>query len=212
MIYFQEILRIDKSANMPIYLQLVNAIIHQIRNGRLRKGLKLPGSRSLADELAINRMTVVAAYDELQAQGWIDQKPRKGSFIRDELPVLMPKSIIETDTLLAAPVRIPFEINNNLIMVPHLNAPERGQHVIDDGFPDPRLAPIEELTRCIRGLSKIPSYKKYLLYSETKGNTQFREIFAHYLNDTRGLPVTPNNLLLTRGATMGIYLAARVIT
>jgi len=212
MIYFQEILKIDKSANMPIYLQLVNAIIHQIRNGRLRKGLKLPGSRSLADELAINRMTVVAAYDELQAQGWIDQKPRKGSFIRDELPVLMPKSIIETDTLLTAPDRIPFEINKNLIMVPHLKAPEGGQLVIDDGFPDPRLAPIEELTRCIRGLSKIPSYKKYLLYSETKGNTQFREIFAHYLNDTRGLPVTPNNLLLTRGATMGIYLAARVIT
>lgn len=210
--YFQDFIKIDKSDDVPVYLQVTNAIIHQIRSGRLRKGLKLPGSRRLAGLLAINRMTVVTAYNELQAQGWIDQQPRKGSFVRDELPVLKPKSIAGADGILTTPNGIPFAINKNLVVLPHLKTIESGQFVIDDGFPDPRLAPIEELTRCMRGLSKIPSYKKYLLYGETKGSVALREILANLLNDTRGLPITVNNLLLTRGATMGIYLAARVIT
>src|SRR5690606_36742137 len=183
MVNFQDILKINKSSNVPVYLQLTNELIHQIRCGRLRKGLKLPGSRILAEQLSVNRMTVVAAYDELQAQGWIDQKPRKGSFIRDELPVLMPKSILGSDTTLTTPDSIPFEINKNLIGIPHLKAIQTEPFIIDDGFPDPRLAPIEELTRCIRGLTKVPSYKKYLLYTETQGNTQFREVLAHHLND-----------------------------
>jgi len=212
MVNFQDILKINKSSNVPVYLQLTNELIHQIRCGRLRKGLKLPGTRILANQLSINRMTVVAAYDELQAQGWIDQKPRKGSFIRAELPVLMPQSILKTDSILITPESIPFEINNDIIQTPHLKTKGNEQLEINDGFPDPRLAPIEELTRCIRGLVKIPRYKKYLLYNETQGNPQFREILAHHLNDTRGLPVRPDNLLLTRGATMGIYLAARIIT
>jgi GntR family transcriptional regulator/MocR family aminotransferase len=209
---FQDLIKIDKSANTPLYLQVTNAIIHQIRSGRLRRGLKLPGSRELAGLLAINRMTVVAAYAELLVQGWIDQKPRKGSFIRNELPVLMPESIVEAGAVLTAATGIPFPINNNLLVFPHLKAVENERFVIDDGFPDPRFAPIEELTRSMRGLSKIPSYKKYLLYGDTKGTELLRKVLANFLNDTRGLPVSANNLLITRGGTMGIYLAARVIT
>ncbi|WP_461532289.1 MocR-like pyridoxine biosynthesis transcription factor PdxR [Sinomicrobium sp.] len=209
---FQDILNIDRSANVPIYLQLTNAVIRQIRSGRLRRGLKLPGSRSLAERLSVNRMTVVAAYDELQAQGWIEQKPRKGSFVSDELPELMPKSIGESDLVQKVSDSIPFEVDKNLIGVSHIKFASGRRLVIDDGFPDPRLAPVDELTRSMRGLSKTPAYKKYLLYGDTKGNGQLREVLANYLNDTRGMPVRPDNLLLTRGATMGIYIAARVIT
>lgn len=210
--FFQDLINIDKSADLPIYLQLANSIIHQIRSGRLRKGRKMPGSRRLADILKINRMTVVAAYDELRAQGWIIQHPRKGSFIHDELPVLDPKPISEVDIGIFTNNSIPFPINNNLIGLPHYITFNAEQLLIDDGFPDPRLAPMGELARCMKGLSKIPRYTKYLRYGATKGNELLREILANHLNDTRGLPVTANNLLITRGATMGIYLAARIIT
>ena len=56
---------------------LSNSLICNIRLGRLRKGLKLPGTREVAAILDINRMIVVAAYDELQAQGWIEMIPKK---------------------------------------------------------------------------------------------------------------------------------------
>src|SRR5690606_20436844 len=60
--------------------------------------------------------------------------------------------------------------------------------------------------------SKMPGFRKYLLYNETQGSPKLRLTLAHDLNDTRGMSVTPENLLLTRGATMAIYLATRVIT
>ncbi|MBW3523862.1 PLP-dependent aminotransferase family protein [Chryseobacterium sp. NKUCC03_KSP] len=210
--YFKGLIPIDKSSKVPVYLQITNAFIHQIRNGRLRKGLKLPGSRKLGSLLNINRMTVVAAYDELQAQGWIDQKAKTGSFVRDELPELMPKPITETDELLMLPNEIPFAVNNNLIQFPYFTSTQNKLLTIDDGFPDLRLTPIEELSRNLRGLSKVSGYKKHLFYGDTKGNLALREILAEFLNDTRGLPVTTNNLLIIRGATMGLYLTARVIT
>jgi GntR family transcriptional regulator/MocR family aminotransferase len=210
--YFHDLIKIDKSVDTPVYLQIASSITHQIRNGSLRKGSKMPSSRSLADWLGVNRMTVVAAYDELRAQGWIIQYPRKGSFVHDELPVLKPRPIKKTGIPFSASNGIPFPINKNLIEFPHYKTFTGEQLVIDDGFPDVRLAPIEELARCMKGLCKIPSYTKYLRYGATKGNEILRDVLAEHLNDTRGLPVTSNNLLITRGATMGIYLAARVIT
>ena len=89
----EELIILDHQAETPIYLQITNAFIHHIRAGGLRKGLKLPGSREMAELLHINRMTMVAAYDELQAQGWIEMLPRKGTFIKKDLPILSPKKI-----------------------------------------------------------------------------------------------------------------------
>lgn len=172
----------------------------------------MPGSRNLADQLVINRMTIVAAYEELKAQGWIIQHPRRGTFVNDELPVLKPKPIADVNVIFTKPKGIPFATNKNLGRFNHYQTIKAARLIIDDGFPDPRLAPIEDLTRCMKGLSKKPSYTKFLRYGSTKGNELLREVLANHLNDTRGLPVTADNLLVTRGATMGIYLAAHVIT
>ena len=210
--YIQELITIDKSSKVPVYLQIANAFVRQIRHGRLRKGAKLPGSRKLAGLLAVNRMTVVAAYEELQAQGWIDQKPRRGGFIRDELPELVPKPIDGAEAPFPPPKEIPFAINDRLTVFPFIKTANSRLLAIDDGFPDTRLAPIEELSRSLRGLSKIPGYKKYLTYGDTKGSPALREVLADFLHHTRGLPVNTGNLLITRGATMGLYLAARTIT
>ena len=208
---FQDLITLDKSSDIPVYLQIANAMIQQIKLGRLREGRKMPGSRHLADLLTVNRMTVVAAYDELEAQGWIIQHPRKGSFVHNDLPLLQPKLIAEADELLISSEETPFSFNNSLVESYHDGEIKSGQLVIDDGFPDPRLAPIEELTRSMKTIFKRPGYIKYLNYGSTKGSDVLRRSLAAHLNDTRGLPVTENNVLVTRGATMGIYLTARII-
>lgn len=178
--YFKGLIPIDKSSKVPVYLQITNAFIHQIRNGRLRKGLKLPGSRKLGSLLNINRMTVVAAYDELQAQGWIDQKAKTGSFVRDELPELMPKPITETDELLMLPNEIPFAVNNNLIQFPYFTSTQNKLLTIDDGFPDLRLTPIEELSRNLRGLSKVSGYKSIYFTEIRKGTWLYGRYWRNF--------------------------------
>src|ERR1700744_5339595 len=62
-------------------VRIAQAIIEEIQRGRLTAGDSLPGTRDLAKDLEVNRKTVVQAYDELAAQGWVTTDQRRGTFI-----------------------------------------------------------------------------------------------------------------------------------
>lgn len=198
--------------DLPVYLQISNAFTKSIREGRLRKGLKLPGTRQVAVMLKVNRMTVVAAYEELEGQGWIEMIPRKGAFIRTDLPELAPTRIIKENGMRGPSRAAGFPYHKERILeIPLADFPVMGQLSFNDGFPDVRLAPMEELTRSMRRISRLPSYKKYLMYGSSQGTVLLRETLSEFLSDTRGLPVNPENILITRGAQMGLYIAASML-
>ena len=217
---FDELIQIDKSAGTPVYLQITQAVVLGIRQGKLRKGLRLPGARRLADLLGINRLTVAAAFNELEAQGWLEIRPQKGAFVKVNLPMLSPKKL--TDSAVASltdsaavfhlPEKPGFTYEEKKIL-PYYSQefPPAGKLVIDDGFPDPRLAPIEDLVRCIRSFSRLSFNKKYLTYGGSQGTFFLRETLAAFLNDTRGLSITPENILITKGTQMGLYIAASLL-
>ncbi|NOU20030.1 MAG: GntR family transcriptional regulator [Bacteroidales bacterium] len=69
MIALKQLILIDKTSDIPVYLQITNTIISNIRRGQLRRGMKLPGARELSVLLGIHRKTLQNAYDELMAQG-----------------------------------------------------------------------------------------------------------------------------------------------
>src|SRR5262245_61017734 len=77
---------LDAKSSVPLYLQLTRGLIEAIAGGRLAKGSRLPGTRSLAGALRVHRNTVAAAYDELLAEGWIEARPRSGTFVSEALP------------------------------------------------------------------------------------------------------------------------------
>ncbi len=66
--------------------QLIRALINEIQRGRLAPGAMLPGSRTLAEQLKVNRKVVVAAVDELVAQGWLETQPAAGTRVVATLP------------------------------------------------------------------------------------------------------------------------------
>lgn len=72
--------------NSPLYLQLESEIVQLIYRGILQPGQALPSSRELAGSLQLNRKKVVAAYDELDAQGWVETRERSGVFVSSQLP------------------------------------------------------------------------------------------------------------------------------
>src|SRR5579872_2563509 len=93
MILIQNLVQIDKSRQEPVYRQLANGIVALIRQGHLKPGAALPSSRKLAETFDIHRKTVVAAFDELQAQGWAESFPRRGLFVATQLPVMRTKRL-----------------------------------------------------------------------------------------------------------------------
>src|SRR5881394_2023910 len=74
------------AGSSAMFVRVATAITEDIRRGALRAGDRLPSTRSLAERLDVNRNTVVAAFDELAAQGWIVARGAGGTFVSVELP------------------------------------------------------------------------------------------------------------------------------
>jgi GntR family transcriptional regulator/MocR family aminotransferase len=208
----ESLVSINKESSVPVYLQIANSIVAQIRRGTLRPESTLPGSRVLASALNVHRKTVVAAYDELYAQSWVDSYPRKGIFVAKNLPDIAPKSLVENVNPGSFPDKTFFEVDETRVPVAKLykSAPQHNL-VINDGFPDTRLAPVDLLMREYRRFGNYQFTSKYLMYGPEYGSENLRIELAKFLSETRGLQVNPDNILITKGVQMGMYLTAQVL-
>ncbi|MGX4685407.1 aminotransferase-like domain-containing protein [Vagococcus sp. JNUCC 83] len=74
-------ININKSSSTPLYRQIMNQLIYQINEGILYQNERLPSERELAEKLAVNRSTVVRAYDELNAQGFVEKRASSGTYV-----------------------------------------------------------------------------------------------------------------------------------
>ncbi|MEM9526190.1 MAG: winged helix-turn-helix domain-containing protein [Bacteroidota bacterium] len=90
---YRTILQLDRSGKTPLYLQISNQLIQQINGGTIPRRYRLPGARTLTNLLGVSRKTVNLAYEELEAQGWIEIMPQRGTFVSVELPVIAPKEL-----------------------------------------------------------------------------------------------------------------------
>lgn len=206
-------INIDKLSAQPIYLQIVEQIVSMIQNGILQKGVKVQTSRDLSGMLAVNRNTVVAAYDELYAQGWIDVKPRKGCFITLKFPVLNPISLSsQNQGNMEYPENTLFPVGYELKEELFASyPPNTAKYVFNEGFPDVRLTPLKELLREYSVFGKRKMSRKYLSYSDKKGSLRLRKELANMLRQSRGMSIESENILVTKGAQMAIYLAASLL-
>jgi GntR family transcriptional regulator/MocR family aminotransferase len=199
-----------RRAPSPVYLQIVHGIIEEIRPGRLAPGTALPGTRELAERLQVNRKTVVQAYDELEAQGWVTSEPTRGTFVSSHLPeVDDPKKRRATG---AGPMpEVPaFQLVGTAPNIPLVMA-EGNSLVFDDGAPDTRHVPVDALGRAYRHALKRAARRNRLGYADPRGSVELRTAVSAMLNVDRGLTTTPENICLTRGSQMAIFLSARIL-
>jgi len=79
-------LRDPNQSGQSLQTQLYQALSQRILDGRLQPGDRLPSSRLLAKDLGVARNTVLAVFDQLQAEGFIRHQPRSGTFVDPRLP------------------------------------------------------------------------------------------------------------------------------
>ena len=79
-------LTINPGDDLPIYRQIMRQLTDAIAGGRLAAGERLPSHRELSEQLVIAPLTVKKAYDELEAQGYIDTQRGRGTFVSARLP------------------------------------------------------------------------------------------------------------------------------
>lgn len=128
MIAYRNLITLHMDSRQAVYVQLANGLISLIRSGVLRPGTKLPSVRVFARLMELHPKTVVAAYTEMQAQDWIYSKPRSGMIVSENLPELKPRTFHQAGV-------------TGYRKSESEGVPEtRYKYLINDGFPDPRIA------------------------------------------------------------------------
>jgi GntR family transcriptional regulator / MocR family aminotransferase len=196
------------ASRIPLVARLGTLISAEIRRGRLRPGDRLPGTRTLARSLGINRNSVVAAYQELEAEGWVVPRPAGGTFVSDRLPDVAPRRFSE-DSRWGPPRRPGFELPV-LGFRPVAHEITASGFALFGGIPDLRLLPVAELSRAYRRALRAPG-RRELDYAQPFGLMKLRSAVAEFLNARRGLAVTSDNVLITRGSQMALDLIARLL-
>ncbi|KQO20526.1 hypothetical protein ASF10_15730 [Flavobacterium sp. Leaf82] len=209
MLPYKSLIQIDRSSSVNIYIQVCNNFVTLITSGMLQPSDVLPSSRILAELIGINRNTVKLAYEELISQGWAESVERKSVFVLSRLPVISKTIIPETQKVVNGQESFIWT-NNFKDKTLSTNLQKTGLR-IDDGFPDVRLAPVDQLMREYRSLSRKFYGKNFLKYGNSKGSEHLRISISNYLANTRGLIASSENILISKGSQMGIYLAAQLL-
>ncbi|MDT7833239.1 PLP-dependent aminotransferase family protein [Flavobacteriaceae bacterium S356] len=201
---------LQRDQGPSLYLQLSNQFITLIKNRTLPPKTKLPSSRNLAMLLGVHRKTVVACYDELLLQGWVESIPKKGTYVHADLPILHQQEYLLDDKEFCSS-SANFTFKKEALLERKTFNTEKDWTVVDDGISDVRLTPLEEIARTYRRLAGKKSTLEALTYGPTHGNSKLRKALAEYLNTTRGLHISEEQILITRGSQMGIFLASRLL-
>jgi GntR family transcriptional regulator/MocR family aminotransferase len=210
MLPFQTLIVINRTAATPVYQQIANELIKLIRDGIIKPGASLPGSRQMAALLDVHRKTIESAYEELFIQDWITVIPRKGVQVSQRLPEIRPHDFKNTGAGSAYTNDASFPYLH-FTPSPLPSRDSKFRPIINDGFPDPRIAPIDLLLREYRRLFNQSSYRRFIMMGDQKGSVNLRTAITQFLSETRGLNLTIDNILITRGAQMAIFMAARMI-
>ena len=196
---------LDPEREQPLFLQLASAVADDIRRGRLKAGDALPGSRELAELLGVNRNTIVAGYGELAAEGLIGTRIGGGTFVlptKTQLSALAPVP--------ATPDLPTFALARPLPMPVQRRPPSPGALTLALSMPDARLFPAQALARAFRRAIGQRG-RNLIAYADLCGHLRLRSELATMLARSRGLAVTPDNLMVTRSIEQAIDLVARTL-
>jgi GntR family transcriptional regulator / MocR family aminotransferase len=198
----------EHDGSSPVFARIARAVSDDIARGRLVAGQRLPGTRSLADSLGVHRNTVVAAFEELAAQGWVESRAAQGTFVAG-----VPDSSHRTRVARTRPGSVPrdpgFVLRGDAPAVPA--SPERpGVLLLAGGRPDARLFPSELLARAYRRALRLHG-REVLDYGDPRGEPTLRAAIAAMLAELRGIAAHADDVLVTRGAQMAFWLVARTM-
>jgi GntR family transcriptional regulator / MocR family aminotransferase len=208
------VITLDRDSALPLYRQVESCLSSAILAGVLRPGTRLPSTRALAESLGVGRNTVVLAFDELLAQGFLDARVGSGTFVAETYPA-GPKapSALRGSTLRGASRPGPVVSRRGgrigglgLIRVRQF-APARafraGVPALDAFALEPWRQEASKTQRW--------SSADMLGYGDPGGYRPLRQAIADLLGATRAVRCTAAQVVIVSGSQQGLDLCARLL-
>ena len=210
--------------------QLYQALRARVLDGRLASGTRLPASRDLAAALSISRNSVVRAYDQLYAEGFIDGRIGDGTYVAQLSSAMLPLKNISTKLSTEVSTGLSPSLSTDWLDLPvgpsskiarsnalnrveehYLAQPSGGPpRAFRVGVPAFDLFPFDVWAKLNAAFWRKPDLEQ-LCYGDSQGDARLRGLIAAYLRSSRGLHCTAEQIVITSGAQQGISLCAQLL-
>ena len=208
----KQLIQFEKNTSTAVFIQISHQIIDAIQRGYLTKGTALPGSRSLSQLLTIHRNTVVAVYDELASQGWVEIIPNKGTF------VIVPEQKTASIKAISYPTnqdneyieKTGFDFKPSFHLASTYENKET-KYSINDGQPDLRLHPTHQFSKWYSASMKRKTVLSKWNQTSDTTHSAYKNQLCNYLNATRGFRIKPKHLISTRSTEMSLYIVSQLL-
>ncbi|KMK75259.1 PLP-dependent aminotransferase family protein [Alkalihalobacillus pseudalcaliphilus] len=190
----------DHSSTISLFQQISIWIVTQIEQGIWPVGTKLPSQRKLAENLRVNRSTIVQVLDELKAEGLLVSKAGSGIYVNARSwEYVVKKSAPDWRTRIKQSY-----YKSNIQTIQSINEHEMSPQMmrLGTGELSPELIPTKELQEFMGSIS-ITS--REFGYSDPMGDRELREVLTRYLH-SQGISATPENILIVSGGLQALQL------
>ena len=204
-----ELVLLARDRKTPAYQWLYEALRKEILAGTLSAGTRLPSSRDLARQYGLARGTIVNAFEQLATEGYVEGTVGSGTYVSRTLPdeLLEAGGHQKTQTPLVTPERHLSRYAKRVRPVTVTATARVRAFRTDlpalDLFPTALWAQVAS-----RRLRRISA--KMLLGCEPSGYRPLREAIAGYLNTSRGVRCTPDQVIVVSGVQQALDLVARI--
>ena len=208
------LIELDPKATDSLSRQIYRALRDGILAGRLAPGLRLPSTRALATDLGVSRNTVVTAFDQLLAEGYVDSRVGRGTRVSQTMPDHLlhtrsrPRSRAVPSTTASAASR------RGELLVEHgrrKSSVEEGTIAFAPGVPALDLFPWQTWGRLVASRGRAMG-AGVAGYGDSLGYRPLREAVARYVAVARGVTCAADHVVIVGGSQQGLDLVARVAT
>ena len=208
----KQLIHFEKNTSTAVFIQISHQIIDAIQRGYLTKGTSLPGSRTLSQLVNIHRNTVVAVYEELASQGWVEIIPNKGTFVivPEQKTVAIKAISYPTNQENKYSKKTGFDFKPSFHLASTFET-KATKYTLNDGQPDLRLHPTLQFSKWYSASMKRKTLLSKWNHTSNSAHSIYENQLCNYLNATRGFHSKPENLISTRSTEMSLYIVSQIL-
>ncbi|MEO5989603.1 MAG: PLP-dependent aminotransferase family protein [Candidatus Eisenbacteria bacterium] len=204
---------LDPDSEEPLHRQLYDELRRSILEGRLPAGSRIPASRELASVTRLSRNTVLAAYEQLMAEGYIEGRAGSGTFVSRSGPERMDGKTTLSPMLAALDIARR-EISKAAERFRSTPALRDAALIEADAF-NPGLPALDhfpmDIWRRLSDRRLRNASARMLSYDDPQGYLPLRQAIAAHLGAYRGAHCTAEQVLIVSGSQQSLDLASRVL-
>ncbi|MEB3767383.1 PLP-dependent aminotransferase family protein [Acinetobacter sp. MD2] len=206
--------RLQQEADGPLHQRVFRCLRSAILTGVLAPKTRLPASRDLAQELQVSRNTILTAYDQLQAEGYVEARTGHGTWVAEHLPEAFLNSHKDQSKTV---IKKKKDKNSYALsqrgssLVGYAAASPHQWGAFVPGAPDVTEFPHHIFSRIQSKLSREPDVKR-LIYSNAGGCLELRQALADYLRVARSVQCDADQIIITEGIHQAIDLVSRALS